>query len=73
MELYDLKNLIKENTCFKSLKNPLCIDLSFTNCSRSFQNNVVVPTDVSDCHKMIITCRSYKKMIILKRGMLKRL
>ena len=27
MELYDLKNLVKDKTCFKSIANPSCVDL----------------------------------------------
>ena len=46
MELYDLKNLVKDNTCFKSLKNPPCIDLFLTNCNSTFQNTMVVSTGV---------------------------
>ena len=38
MQLYDLGNLIKEKTCFKSVENPSCVDLYLTNCVRSFQN-----------------------------------
>ena len=34
MELYDLRNLVKENTCFKSIGNPSCVDLFLTNCIR---------------------------------------
>ena len=55
MELYDLKNLVKEKTCFKSVENPSCVDLFLTNCRRSFQNTNVISTGVSDCHKMIVT------------------
>ena len=40
MRLYDLKNL-GENL-FKSVKNPSCVDLFLTNCSRSFQTTVVI-------------------------------
>ena len=53
MELYDLKNLVKEKTCFKSVETHSCVDLFLTNCSRSFQNTNVIST--SDHHKMIIT------------------
>ena len=28
---YDLQNLVKEKTCFKSVENPSCIDLILTN------------------------------------------
>ena len=55
MELYDLKNLVKEKTCFKSVQNPSCVDLFLTNCNRSFQHTSVVSTGISDCHKMIVT------------------
>ena len=55
MELYDLKNLVKEKTCFKSVVNPSCVDLFLTNCSRSFQHTNVISTGISDHHKMIIT------------------
>ena len=55
MELYNLKNLVKENTCFKSVINPSCIDLFLTNCCASFQNTAAISTGISDCHKMIVT------------------
>ena len=55
MELYDFKNLVKENTYFKSVENPSCVDLFLTNCIRSFQNTTTISTGISDCHKMIIT------------------
>ena len=54
MELYDLGNLIKEKTCFKSVENPSCVDLFLTNCV-SFQNTKVISIGISDCHKMIFT------------------
>ena len=38
VELYGFKNLVRENTCFKSLNNPSCIDLILTNSQGSFQN-----------------------------------
>ena len=55
MELYDLKNLVKENTCFKSINYPSCVDLFLTNSSQSFQYTKVISTGISDHHKMIIT------------------
>ena len=51
----DLKNLVKEKTCFKSLENPSCIDLFLTNCPLSFQNTTTVATGLSDFHKMVVT------------------
>ena len=55
LELYDLKNLVKDKTCFKSLQNPKCIDLFLTNCNRSFLCTKAISTGLSDFHKMIIT------------------
>ena len=49
MELHDFKNLVKENTCFKSVENPLCVNLSLANCIRSFQNTMAISTGISDC------------------------
>ena len=63
MELYQLKNLIKEPTCFKS-DNPKCIDLILTNGPSSFQNSGTIETGLSDFHSMIVT--------ILKGGFIKR-
>ena len=54
-EIFDLKNLVKENTCFKSLENPTCIDLILTNRYRSFQNTQAIETGLSDFHKMTLT------------------
>ena len=41
-DLYKLKNLVREPTCFKNPENPSCIDLLLTNCSRSFQDTQVI-------------------------------
>ena len=54
-EIYNLKNLVKENTCFKNPDNPSCIDLILTNRYRSFQNTHVIETGLSDFHKMTVT------------------
>ena len=55
MQLYDLKNLVKENTCFKSIENPSCVDLFLTNCCKSFQNTFATSNGISDFHKMTVT------------------
>ena len=52
---YDSKNLQKENTCFKSIENPSCVDLLISNSYRNFQNTITVSTGLSDCHKMSMT------------------
>ena len=47
----NVKNLVKEPTCYKSFSNPSCIDLVITN---SFQNTKTISTGLSDFHKMVI-------------------
>ena len=84
-ETYNLKNLIKEPTCFKSLKNPTCIDLILTNRPKCFQNSNVFETGLSDFHKLtftvlkgyfqkqkpkIIKYRNYKNLITICLGMI---
>ena len=54
-ETYDLKKLIKEPTCFKSIENPTLIDLILTNKWRSYQNSTVIETGLSDYRKLTIT------------------
>ena len=54
-DMYNLKNVIKEATCFKSVLNPSSIDMILTSRFRSFQNSQVIETDLSDHHKMTIT------------------
>ena len=51
----DLKCIVKENTCFKNLLNPSCVDIFLTNFSNSFQNTRALCTGLWDFHKMIIT------------------
>ena len=52
---HSMKNMVKEDTCFKSLDNPSCIDLFLTNTPLSFQNTTTVTTGLSDFHKMVVT------------------
>ena len=37
-QIYNLKNTIREKTCFKNPNNSSCIDLIVTNRPKSFQN-----------------------------------
>ena len=55
LELYNLRNLVTDKTCFKSLRNPTCIDLFLTNCNKSFQHTQAISTGLSDFHKLILT------------------
>ena len=54
LELYSLKNLVKEPTCYKS-HMPKCIDLVLTNRNRSVQKTTTVESGLSDFHKMVVT------------------
>ena len=55
LEAFGAKNLVKEDTCFKSMENPSCIDLFLTNSPLSFQNTTTITTGLSDFHKMVVT------------------
>ena len=54
-DLYSLKNLINEPTCFKNPQNPSIIDLILTNRPNNFQGSRTIQTGLSGCHKMVIT------------------
>ena len=53
--VYNLKNLVNDKTCFKSLNNPTTIDLFLTNSKKPFQNTCSISTGISDFHNMVIT------------------
>ena len=51
-DTYNLSNLVKSATCFKSGKSTLrCL----TNKPKSFQKTFVCETGLSDCHKLVAT------------------
>ena len=52
---FGLNSLIKDNTSFKSLINPSCIDLLLTNNKSLFNTSSVILTGLSDFHKMVVT------------------
>ena len=60
---YNAKNIVKENTCFKNVSNPSCIDLFITNNPLSFQKTVAFTNGLPGFHKMAITLMkiSFKK------------
>ena len=39
LNLYNLKNIVKDKTCSKCIQNPSVIDLFLANCNKSFQKN----------------------------------
>ena len=49
----ELKNLLKEKTCFKNVPNPSCIDLFLTNNALFFQHTETTFTRLSDFHKLV--------------------
>ena len=38
-DIYNLKNVVKDPTCFENVEHPSCIDLISTNRPKSFQKN----------------------------------
>ena len=62
-DIYSLKNLVKESTCFKNPGNPSCIDLFLTNRPRTFQCTTTIETGISGFHKLVVTVLKtfYKK------------
>ena len=58
-DVYSLRNLFTEPTCYKNPLNPSSIDLMLTNKIRSFLNSQVIETGLSDHHKMTITVLSF--------------
>ena len=66
LNLYNLKNIVKDKTCFKSLKNPSGIDLFLTNCNISFQYPTLLSVGISDHHKMVVA--TVMKTTFVKSG-----
>ena len=63
-ESYNLKSLIKQPTCFKTPKNPSCIDLFLTNRPRRFSNSYVMETGLSNFDMMTVSAMKmhYRKL-----------
>ena len=51
-DTYNLSNLVKSATCFKSSKDTL-LDVLLTNKQKSFQKTFVCETQLSDCRKLV--------------------
>ena len=54
-KIYNLKNLVKEPTCFKNPSNPSSIDVIPSNRCNSFFSSKGIETGLSDHHKLTIT------------------
>ena len=50
LNMQSANNIVKEETCFKSIENPSCIDLFLTNKPNLFFNTSTINTGLSDCH-----------------------
>ena len=55
LNLYNLKNLLKQKTCFKNPNKPTCIYLILTNCPPNLQNMDNFERRFSDFHKLSFT------------------
>ena len=50
---YDLKQIIKNPTCFKSVSNPTLLDVILTNIPRSIKQSINISVGISDFHNYI--------------------
>ena len=55
LNIYSLKNLVKQKACYKNPEKLPSIDLDLINCQRKFQNTCVFETGRFDFHKLTIT------------------
>ena len=51
---HELKSLINEPACYKNPLYPSCIDLFLNNDASSLQRTLVVETEFSDFHKLVV-------------------
>ena len=54
-QMYNLKNIIKEPTCYKNPNNPSSVDEILTNRDGCFSNSIAIETGLSDHHKIILS------------------
>jgi hypothetical protein len=55
MDSYNLKNIIKGSTCFKSVQNPSLLDVIITNRTKTLSGHLNTNIGLSDCHNLICT------------------
>ena len=51
-QVYNMCNLIRYYTCYKSPESPSCIEWTLTNKPKSFLKSAVIKTGLSGFHKM---------------------
>ena len=54
-DTYNLRNLIKNPTCYKNPNKTSFIDLMLTNKPRSFKHSCIIEAGWSDFHRMTVT------------------
>ena len=52
-DTFDLKQTVKNPTCFKSIENPSLLDVILTNCPKSLTTTINLPLGISDFHNYI--------------------
>ena len=62
LDVFNLKNLVKEPACFMSDKGYL-VDIFLTNKIKSFQQTKGFLKGISDFHKLVEVLRSYYKKL----------
>ena len=55
LNVYNVKNLVKQKSFYKNPERPSCVDLILTNCQSSFQKTCLLETGLPDFHKMTIS------------------
>ena len=66
MESYNLKNIIKGATCFKSINNPSLIDVILTNKPKSLAGHLNCHIGMSDFHNFICSSSKFNVTTIEK-------
>ena len=54
-DISNLRNLVNQQTCYKNLDNPSCIDLFLPNRPRTFQCSTTIEIGITDFHKLVVT------------------
>ena len=73
-DTYDLKQIVKGPTCFKSIINPSLLDVILTSCPKSMTLPINLPLGISDFHNYVsaatkINCPTNEPTLIPYRSM----
>ena len=61
---HELKSFVEEKNCFKSVSNPVCMNLFLKNNALSFKSSKTVSTGLSEFHKLVLNHKKYSVEII---------